>query len=487
MFQPGPARRLIFARLFAVACAWHPAAVLTAAVFLLALLCSSTPRPEYRAEAIVLGATGSLDGPSGNIEVWLKSDEVLRAALINTHWPQLTDEVVVDEGHSIIQLRERLQVATLSQPDELPRLAITCTAVRGSAAMAIASELALQLAEHYEPQRRDLLRRQAEERQEEIRERLLLARDAEDRQRGELERLRHAQLAAAVTNSQRSAFSGSVRPSGEENLNPRWIELNKELGLLQAHRAELLDILQPQHPEMNGIDLRIAKVSGSLQKTPRQLPKTLLEWRKGTGAASKPVSIASQQYVEEPAAPPVSHQGLDPLLNMAAQIDEAAHQLSVAALQRKNAEWELSAIQQSLASPAAAEERSWYPQSSHIVKTGGDYASGQLWRAVILAMCGGGLVVLIQRRNRRQHINNLADILIKVPLPIVGRVELPEHGQIAPHSFDRVLRLITRCCEALVLGITLTCLAAIWVDPSLAIEFARDPLGAFAETARRML
>jgi hypothetical protein len=81
----------------------------------------------------------------------------------------------------------------------------------------------------------------------------------------------------------------------------------------------------------------------------------------------------------------------------------------------------------------------------------------------------------------------MADVLIKVPLPIIGRLEMAEVVPPPPSAFTRGLRLITRCCEAFTLGIVLTCLAACWLDPSLAGEFLRDPLGAFAATASRVL
>jgi hypothetical protein len=499
MAQPPQAPGTLSARLLRLAAAWYPPLILGLAAFLIGLLCCRTTSPEYWAEAVILRDAGDVDGTSGDIETWLKSDAVLRAALTNALWPELTEGVALDRSRRIAELRDRFTITTLNQPDESPRLAITCTAPRGLVAMNLAHELAMQVAEHFEPQRREMARRQAEENLEQVRGGLRLARDAEERQRGELERLRHGQLAMVVANPRGQASSRGGNEA--DSLNPRWVELKQQLDALQAQRTEMLEVLQENHPEINGLNLRIAKVSGSLSKTPRQLQapiepisrgvssvshrKPLLEWRRENPP------IAQQQYQQEVPAPPVTRQGLDPFLNMAAQIDEAAHQLAVLTSQRKGMEWDQAALEQSLGDLATPPQSAWRTEPArHIAKTGGIYTRAQVWWAGIFSLSAMGVVLLSQRGILGgKRLNSLADVLIHVRLPLTGAVELAADPD-ATSSFrlgTTPLRLATRCGEALLLGILVTCLVSAWLDPSLATEFRLDTLGAFAETARRIL
>ncbi|MGI8981131.1 MAG: hypothetical protein ACR2FY_18040 [Pirellulaceae bacterium] len=480
------------ARWLSVAAACHPALILGPAAFLLALLCCQTAPPEYQAEAVILRDAGELDATSGEIEAWLKSDAVLKAALTNTDSPEWT----------VADLRDRIAIATLNQPDESPRLAITCTAPRCSAAINLARELATQVADHFDAQRRELVSRQADESLEQVRERLRVTRDAEERQRGELERLRHGQLAMVVAGPRGQSRHDA---SGEsDNLNPRWVELKKQLDTLHSQRTEMLEVLQENHPEINGLNLRIAKVSGSLGKTPRQLVapiepishrvssashrKPLLEWRR-EGSAIIPSPIAQQQHQQEVPAAPITREGLDPYLNMAAQIDEAAHQLAVLTSQRKGIEWDQATIQQSQADFAGTPHSAWRPEPARrVAKIGGGYSSRQLWWAGAFSFGATGLVMLSQRRIlARKRLTSLTDVLINVRLPLVGTVELAADDSASTTRGTTPLRLLTRCGQAFLLGILLTCLASAWLDLSLAAEFQLDPLGAFAETAQRIL
>ncbi len=487
-------------RLLPLVASCYPSVILALATFLFALLCCQTAPPEYQAEAVILHDAGDLDAPTGDIESWLKSDAVLRATLTNAQWPHLTEGAApAERTRQIAELRERLVITTLHQPDESPRLAIACTAPRGSVALNLSQELARQVAEHFEIQRQEIGRRQSEEQLAQVHEQLRLARDAEERQRGELERLRHGQLAMTVAGSR---GQGSPPTSGEtERLNPRWVELKKQLDSLQNQRTEMLEVLQESHPEISGLDLRIAKVSGSLGKTPRQLAvpiepisqgvtsaahrKSLVEWRRENPA------IAQQQFQQEALPAESTRQGLDPFLNMAAQIDEADHQLTVLTSQRKGLEWDQAALEQSLDELPAAGESPWRTEPARrIAKIGGGYTAQQLGWGSIASLAVAGVVLLSQWRVLAgKRLASLADVLIHVRLPLTGAVELAaEHD---PWSSFRLgttpLRLATRCGEALILGIVFTCLSSSWLDPTLATEFGLDPLGAYAETARRIL
>ncbi|MCE9526071.1 MAG: hypothetical protein K8R36_08455 [Planctomycetales bacterium] len=485
-----------YARWLPLAAGGYPLVVLGLAAFLIGLLCSQTASPEYHAEAVLRRDAGQLDGECAELTAWLKSDAVLRAALINTKWPELTEgTAVADQNRAVAQLRERLTIATLSQPDESPRLLISCTAPRGWVAMNLACELATQVADHFESQQREIAHKQTEEKLTQIDERLRTIREAEERQRGELERLRHSQLAMVVANPRSQGGSGS--PS--ENLNPRWVELKKQLDALQYQRTEMLEVLQENHPEINGLNLRIAKVTGSLNKTPRQLSspispishkassashrQPLLEWRRPANP------IAQQQYQQD--AAPITREGLDPFLNMAAQIDEAAHQLAVLTSQRKGMEWDKTEIEQSQAALATVPPPAWRTELVHRVsKTGGGYTQTQLRWAGVFSLGITGLVMLSQGRIvGRRRLASLTDVLVHVRLPLTGIVELTNpHKDSALQVYGTTpLRLLTRCGEAFLLGILLTCLASAWFDPSLASEYLTSPLGALAETARRIL
>lgn len=505
MAQPWQAPGTLSARLLRLAAACYPPMILGLAAFLIGLLCCRTTSPEYWAEAVILRDAGAVDGTSGDIETWLKSDAVLRAALTNAQWPELTEGAALDRSWHIAELRDRFTITTLNQPDESPRLAITCTAPRGLVAMNLAHELAMQVADHFEPQRRELARHQTEENLEQVRGGLRLARDAEERQRGELERLRHGQLAMVVANPRGQASSRGGNEA--DHLNPRWVELKKQLDALQNQRAEMLEVLQENHPEINGLNLRIAKVSGSLSKTPQQLQapiepiaqpavkntahrKPLLEWRRENPPLAQQ-QIRQQQFQQEVPAPPVTRQGLDPFLNMAAQIDEAAHQLAVLTSQRKGMEWDQAALEQSLGDLSTPPQSAWRTEPPRrVTKTGGSYTRAQVWWGGIVSLGAFGVVLLSQRGILGgKRLNSLADVLIHVRLPLTGAVELAADPD-AASSFrlgTTPLRLATRCGEAFLLGILVTCLVSAWLDPSLTTEFRLDTLGAFAETARRIL
>src|SRR6187549_2937055 len=111
--------RSLYARWLPVAVGCYPLFILGLATFLLGLLCCQTAPPEYHGATVVLRDAGPLDGDSGEIATWLKSDAVLRAALINTKWPDLTQgSASPDQNRLVTELRERLTITTLSQPDE---------------------------------------------------------------------------------------------------------------------------------------------------------------------------------------------------------------------------------------------------------------------------------------------------------------------------------------------------------------------------------
>jgi hypothetical protein len=261
----------------------------------------------------------------------------------------------------------------------------------------------------------------------------------------------------------------------------------------------LRDVLQDNHPEISGINLRIAKLAGALERTPRQViapvepiahrvssasaRKPLLEWRR------EPSPIAQQQYQQESAAP-VTREGLDPLLNMAAQIDEASHQLAVLASQRKGIEWDQAELQKSLVELDKTAPQNWRTQPPRLAaRLSGGYSDGQLGRGALVALGVFGLALLSPRFRRGNRLTSLADVLVHVQLPLVAALELPPSASSPSAIPTRLtpLRLLTRCGEAFLIGILLTILAAAWFDPSLAAEFRLDPLTAFAETARRLL
>lgn len=488
--------RTLSAQCLPLAASCYPPLVLGLAAFLLALLCCQTSPPEYQAEAVVLRAAADDGFRSDDLGNWLTSEAVLRATLLNARWPELSDRTGATEQHRLItEFRERMNLTALHQPDESPRLAVRCTAARGSVATKLASELARQVTENFEVQRAEVDRRQSESKLEEVHERLRLVRDAEERQRGELERLRHTQLAMAAANP-RPISSASSRDS----LNPRWVELKSQLDSLHSQRSEMLEILTETHPEIAGLDLRIAKVSGSLGKTPRLLAEpiepitpgnasplnrqTLLKWRRGA-------TIAQQQYQQPlPGAEITSRQGLDPFLNLASQIDEAAHHLGLLTGQRKGLEWDAAELEQSL-SQSAPVISTWHAQPTRrVAKLGGGYTAGQVQWAQLIALGGVGLAILAKWRILGgKRLLSLADVLIHVRLPLTGVVEIAPQPETS--SFWRIgttpLRMATRSSEAFLLGILATCLALGWLDPALGSEFALDPLGAFAESARRIL
>jgi hypothetical protein len=487
-------RQSLPARLLSLLAACYPPLVLGLGIFFLVLLCCQTAPPEYQAESIILRTTADDAFRSDDLEGWLISDSVLRAALMSAEWPQLAESsVAADSQNLIADLRERIVLTPLHQPDESPRLAISCTASRGAVAKELAGELAHQVVGHFESQQIEQARRLTERSLVQAQERLRLARDAEERQREILERLRHSQLAMAAANPR-----AVNPPAGGETLNPRWVELKTQLDTLQSQRAEMLEILTETHPEIAGLDLRIAKVSGSLGKTPRLLAtpiepissvhnhpsnrQTLLEWRRNS-------PIAQQQFEQPLPESTNSRQGLDPFLNLAAQIDEATHRLSLVNGQRKGLEGDVATLEHELGEPPAP--TSWTTETARrVAKIGGGYAAEQVQWAQRFAVATAGLTLLMVWRARLgKRLHSLADVLIHVRLPLKGAVVLAPQPELSSvwRWGTTPLRLAMRCSEALLLGILATCLAMSWIDPSLGSEFALDPLGAFAETAKRIL
>ena len=133
---------------------------------------------------MIVREAGELDGTNSDLEAWLTSDAVLRAALTNADWPELTEgSTATDQTRLIAALRDRLSPPRSTSRMNRP-VWPSPAPLRGSVVPDLARELAVQVADHFEPQRQELTRRQTEENLKQLQERLRLARDAAYRYAG---------------------------------------------------------------------------------------------------------------------------------------------------------------------------------------------------------------------------------------------------------------------------------------------------------------
>lgn len=495
---------------------WYGRGIAGLAAFVLLLIAWPSSAPLYRFEVVVQShPAGNATLSPEDVTTWLLSDEVLQAVLINVGNASQREGLLTASGSNLSELRQRLQVTPLSSSDEPPRIAITCLANRAHEARALAHEMAWQLAENFAPQQRELARSELADDLAQAQEQLRISREQEEHWRVELERQRHAQLALAMTHGRSEGTPTSPAPTHRE-VNPYWLEVQRELETLQSHKVELLGVVTPKHPEIEGLSRRIAKVEAQLRKTPKHLPSSgpanaaplketapkthssgggrqvLLEWHRPTQIAS--TTIAVQQYEEGSDFPAQPLPGLDPLLTLAAKIDEAAHHLALASRQRAAFEDKTARIQRQMANPAPASVHDWMREPVRRVnKHGGSPSGPQFWSALAAAWGVSALVMLLQKRDRSaQPIQTCDQLQAALLLPVLSEVPLESSGtpekQHAPIlSLPAVLRLLSRCSEAFLAGVLLTCLYAGWLDPLLAHEFTCDPFGALIETAQRVL
>jgi hypothetical protein len=478
------------------------AALVTASAcgLLVLLLWPQSPRT-YQAEASAT-ASSQLETAAkpGEAISWLKSDEVLRAAITNlqTNQPHTLGNVLGDSlsGDPIDTLRQRLQVVPLASPDEMPRLAIGCRASRPRAALAIADELARQLAEHFGAQRRHDLRARFEEKERQVQQELSEAQSAQERLEVQLEGLRHAQLTSALAASAAQTAAAAPPPTAAPAENGP-MELKRTLDSLKVERDRLLEVYLPAHPQIQSLIAQISHLEDSMRRSapegedggenpPRSEKRSggsqpILEWHRGQDSSA---ATPGKQDVASSAAK------LDSELTAA--IQKAQLDLLAATQRRKEAEQKSQALADERTEMAAAGGLAWSIQPARIVETRGGSQGRQQLAAALIAAVGGGLGVawLTRLAARDRPLETAAELGMSISVPVLGTLACSdEETSQAPATTQAQwgVNLATRCAEVVVLTFVLTLLAAVAMDRGLLSDLMLDPLAALSDLLRRLV
>ena len=477
----------------------YPPLATAVACGLLVLLLWPQPPRTYQAEATAAART-QLDPPPAASDAisWLKSDEVLRAAITNlrTNQPRTLGGVLGDasSGDPVDALRKELQVVPLASPDELPRLAIGCRASRPRAALAIADELSRQLAEHFGAQQRHDRRARFEEKERQIKHELGEAQSAQERLEIQLENLRHAQLTAAL--AAQAPQQSDSQPAAAPN-NPL-SELQKTLNSLKVERDRLLEVYLPAHPQIRSLIAQITHLEDSLRKPspegeeggavdPPQSDKqsgdkqTLLKWQRGQDSTAAPAAAKE--------APPAAGTLAGELT---AAIQKAQLDLLAATQRRQEAEQKSQALAAERSELEAAGNLGWTIQAARITESGGNTQSRPQLAAAFLASVGGGLGVawLVRLAARDRPLTTAAELGMAISVPILGTLTCSNDESVQPQAPTQAqwgVNLITRCAEVVLLTFVLTLLAAAALDRGLLSDLMLDPLAALGDLLRRLV
>ena len=479
---------------------YSPLASAVACGLLVLLLWPQSPRT-YRAEATAT-ASSQLEAPltAGEAISWLKSDEVLRAAITNlrTNRPHTLGAVLGDTlaGDPIDTLRQRLELVPLASPDEMPRLSIGCRAARPRAALAVADELARQLAEHYGAQRRHDLRTGLEEKERQVKQELSEAQSAQERLEIQLEGLRHAQLTSKLAAS--APPTAAAPPPTAAPAEQRPTELKRTLDSLKVERDRLLEVYLPAHPQVQALVAQISHLEDSLRKTapegeddaaanpprgekPSGGSQTLLEWRRDqdTSAAA-------------PSGPEAAPAGAALESELTAVIQKAQLDLLSATQRRQEAERKAQSLTAGHSEVEAAGSLAWSIQPAQLVGTGSAPQDRQQLAAALVASVGGGLAVawLTRLAARDRPLATAAELGMAVSVPVLGTLASGDEEAIpspptTPAQWG--VNLVTRCAEVVLLTFVLTLLAAVALDRGLLSDLMHDPLAALGELIRRIL
>jgi hypothetical protein len=178
------------------------------------------------------------------------------------------------------------------------------------------------------------------------------------------------------------------------------------------------------------------------------------------------------------------------LAELAAQLAAVQSDLSQAGKSREQMERKLQNTLATLAahSPTAA----WSAEPARIVaRLGGT----PRMLPVILALLAASIAGVIMFRATRvlvlpRLLQSASDLAAALPIPLVGRN--PVGGVPAAKGPRNIVtptrvRLATKAAECVLLAILAVCVGAIFLDPTLALQFTDDPLGVMSEIFGRLL
>lgn len=462
----------------------YPTLVTALACGLLVLLLWPHSPRIYTAESIAAAsASGETLVAADDAIDWLKSDEVLRAAVANLRSSQAKGQSAIltpSASDPITALRERLHLVRLDSPDEMPRLAIGCDAPGRRAAIAVAGELARQLTEHHAAHsRRDQLAQFASREQQAAGE-LKDARSAEERLQVELQGLRHAQLTSAVTAT--APTTPPVTPAVAA-ADRQATDLAQTLESLKLERDRLAEIYLPAHPQIQSLLAQIARLEEARKRAaPEPEPgdggKTLLQWRRDDKSGESPASDRA----------PV-HEADDQRGQVAAALQQTQLDLLTATHRRQQAEKAWQALETGRKQIEAASDITWNAQPALITSvSGGPLARQQLAAAAIAAALGGLGVAWLASRDQR--LTTAADVRASVGLPLLGTLSGGDNEPLpaeTPAQSQAVVQLATRCAEAVLVTFVLTLAAAVLLDRGLLADLSHDPLATLGELVHRLI
>jgi hypothetical protein len=325
---------------------------------------------------------------------------------------------------------------------------------------------------------------------------LQMAREAEDNLRSRVQELRDAHLAAreqlapTTTKNARPApastqDSAAAAARAGETSSPG-DERQRQLESLRLELVRLLASFTEEHPQVLAVRRQIDSLEQAAPAVAaREIEAPPLDLR--------PARRAAYHDVRHPEFVSVSPSGGDlpapDPAEIAVEVAAVQSQLSEAGKHREQIERNLQGTLAALAasSPTAA----WSAEPARIVaRLGGT----PRMLPVILALLAASVASFIMFRATRvltlpRVLQSASELAAALPIPLVGRnpiggVQIA--GQRAIVTPARV-RLVTKVAECVLLTILAVCVGAIFLDPTLALQFGDDPLGVMSEIFGRLL
>ena len=325
---------------------------------------------------------------------------------------------------------------------------------------------------------------------------LQAARDVEDALRSRAQELREAQLVArnqppppapidAEPSIAQATPSETTSAQPGESPAPH-DEREQKLESLRLELARLLASFTEEHPQVLAIRRQIDSLEQAepvAQVHDSDAPA--LDLPPARAAAYH--DLRQSEYVS---VSPGSDSPAPDLAEIAAELVTVQSELSRAGKHREQAERKLQVTLAALAanSPIAA----WNAEPARIVaRLGGT----PRMLPVILGLLAASIAGVIMFRATRvlalpRVLQSASDLAAALPIPLIGRN--PTGGGQALAG-PRVIvtparvRLVTKAAEAVLLAILAVCVGAIFLDPTLALQFADDPLGVMSEIFGRLL
>jgi hypothetical protein len=337
-----------------------------------------------------------------------------------------------------------------------------------------------------------------------LQDNLQTVREAEDALRSRAAELRDQQLALqtqtparAVQDAAESSRAIAALPPVQESpaempaAAPAVAAKNERQVQLESLRLELARLqasFTDEHPQVLAIRRQIDSLEQADTSTE---PRDSVD---GPALALPPARAAAYHDLRGPEYVSIgSEDGNDAAAELAritGELTTVQDELSRATKYRDSQERSLQSTLATLAvnSPSAA----WNAEPARIVaRLGGTPRMLPVMLALLAAAAAGAVMFRATRVLALPRLLQTAsDLAAALPIPLVGRN--PTAGGLAT-PVPRVLitparvRLVTKAGEAILLTILGLCVCAIFLDPTLALQFTDDPFGVLSEIVGRLL